>query len=389
MTAHTKIAAATKARFATIEGRVLAHALKPLEFVIERRNTMPILGTVLLAVSGSTLQITGTDLDIQITTNLDLIDAAGNWQICVDARLLGRIARAAGVAEMRIAWVEDRAEITIGDSLRYEIEAILSPDGFPTMPGTRGAEIERFGNGSLAAMLGKVAWCISTEETRYYLNGVAWQRGLSGSRMVATDGHRLALCRYAPEPAERISSVIIPRKTVALVRKFLAGQDVAIHAVVAANQQGDLADDPAKLDLIAGRTTIRTKLIEGTFPDIDRVIPKRHEHQFAVNRQELSAAIDQVTIMTSQLDGRAVRFFPRDGNLAVDVKNHDMGSGSARTATAWPDGAPEFGLNGRYIKELLAHCEGNVIINQIDAGMPFTVTDDDETMTRVIMPMRV
>ena len=119
------------------------------------------------------------------------------------------------------------------------------------------------------------------------------------------------------------------------------------------------------------------------------MIPKRHEHQFAVNRQELSAAIDQVTIMTSQLDGRAVRFFPRDGNLAVDVKNHDMGSGSARTATAWPDGAPEFGLNGRYIKELLAHCEGNVIINQIDAGMPFTVTDDDETMTRVIMPMRV
>lgn len=382
--------------FVSIEGRVLSAALRLHCAIIEKRNSYPILANVRMVVDGASLTVTGTDLDIEATTTLDVINSAGAWQTTVPAHLLGDIARVAGSTEMRIEEMVEgdtdlaRLRIIVGDA-EYQV-ATLSPDSFPEMPGTRGGPIETFTNGRLAAMLDKVSWCISTEEIRYYLNGVCWQIGGLGRRMMATDGHRLAICRYDADAATTKTDRIIPRKTVALLRKFAAGADVTVHSVVKPNEAGELVESQGQIEFAIGATTIRSKLIEGTFPDVDRVIPKpeAQQYKFGLNRDAMLGAIGQAMTIASKRGGKALAFREDDGVLTVRASNPDTGSAKVTLpGSAWPDGAPEFGLNGRYFRETLQNCEGDVTLHQIDAGAPFTVTDEDGTMTRVIMPMRV
>ena len=215
-------------RFVTVEGSALAKAMSVMLSVVERRNTYPILGTVRLAIAGAELRVTGTDLDISVTATLDVIDAGGDWSLCVDARLLAGIARASGVMTMRMSPQDDRLKVAVGDGdAAYEIDAMVA-DNYPTMAGETGDLIERFGNGQLAEILSKVAAFISTEETRYYLNGVAWQITGDSRRMAATDGHRLAICKYQSGVfVAPLQERIIPRKTVNVMRRHLAGADVA------------------------------------------------------------------------------------------------------------------------------------------------------------------
>lgn len=375
-----------------VEGRALRAALSPILRVIERRNTYPILGNVRLTYAGSTFTLTGTDLDIMITTTLDVNDGDGGFNICVDPRILSGIARVAGVDLVRIERVERfadglkptlqaEARVTIGDDTSYTLP-VLDAEAFPSLPGERGGLIERFTNGSLGTMLAKVAPFISNEETRYYLNGVCWEHGPLGKRMMATDGHRLGLCRYAADVDLSRTQMIIPRKTVHLLMALIQGQDVAVYAVAGKEQ--------SQLEIVMGRTTIRTRLIEGTFPDIDRVIPTLDAAPFKLdmNRVEILAALDRVMIMAGRF-GVGVRFFREDDLMTLERKNPDQGDATARTNVTMPAGAPDFGLNGTYIRDLIARSQGNVTLHVKDAGAPFRLTDEDETMTRVCMPMRV
>jgi len=383
------ISPVTIADFVSIEGRVLSRALKPFLFVVERRNTYPILGMIRLSVAGSILTVTGTDLDIEVAATLDVIDAQGEWSICVNPKALAAIARIAGPAALRMEVAGDELRITT-DGAEYTL-APLSADGYPIAPGSRSAEIERFGNGSLAALLGKVDWCVSNEETRYYLNGVAWQRGENGSRLVATDGHRLAMCRYDGAAAADLKC-IIPAKTVTLIRRFCAGVDIAVHRVVRPNEQADLADDPTRLDFVAPGVSIRSKLIEGTFPDVDRVIPKGWQYPFNFSRQDIVSAVTKATafgVSQHSYGGTALHIKPVDGQVTVGTKSPDLGSSTAVVEAGWPKGAPEFGVNARYFREALNHCEGDIVLGVQDAGAPLRISDDDTTMTRILMPMRV
>lgn len=379
----------TIADFVSIEGRVLARALKPFLFVVERRNTYPILGMIRLSVAGSILTITGTDLDIEVASTLDVIDAQGEWAACVNPKALASVARLAGPAPLRIEMAGDDLRITT-DGAEYTL-VCLSADGYPVAPGSRGAEIERFGNGSLAALLGKVDWCVSGEEVRYYLNGVSWQRGENGSRLVATDGHRLAMCRYDGEAAPGLKC-IISSKTVRLIRRFFAGVDMAVYRVVRPNEQADLADDPTRLDFVAPGVSIRSKLIEGTFPDVDRVIPKDQAYRFDFIRQDIMAAVAKATAFgfnNFRYGGTALHIKPVNGQVTVGTKSHDLGSSTAAVEAAWPEGAPEFGVNVRYFLDALNHCEGAIVLGVQDAVAPLRISDDDATMTRILMPMRV
>jgi len=372
-----------------IEGRVLSSALRLHCAIIESGNRFPILSMVRLSVKGSVLTVTGTDLDIEAGTRLDPIDAVGEWAVCVGAKLLARIARIAGPEILLIRPTDDGARISFG-GVTYDLAAI-DQESFPELPGSRGEVIETFGNGSLAALLGKVHWCISKEETRYYLNGVCWQTASFGRRFVATDGHRLAICRYDADDSGPVRSRIIPRKTVQILRQFAAGLDVTAFAVVRANEGGDLAEHPTMIEFGFGQTTLRSKLIDGTYPDVNRVIPQPASQRYRItaNRDALLSAVGKASAVRTPFSGRALRFHPDGDHLAIEMKSPDFGSASVVTDVEWPEGAAEFGLNGGYLADVLNSCRGSVTIRQIDAGAPMTVSDDDDTMTRVIMPMRV
>lgn len=370
-------------KFVTIEGRALKQAMKIISAVIERRNTIPILNTAMLTHSSTGLRITGTDLDLEAHVDLDVIEGSGgDWSACINASTLAGIARVAGTMDIRIERADNdlKASITLGDGAAfYEIETLTETD-FPEVGGTRGDLIEAFTNGMFASTLAKVKWCVSTEETRYYLNGVCWQITKKDRRFVATDGHRMAICKYAKEGGEAITR-IIPRKTVRIVTDHLAGKDVKLFEV----------GQPGRLDIVAPGVTIRTKLIDGTYPDYERVLPMKQNFAFDMKRDEIIAAIDQAVALGRDKT-TAIKFHGVDGRVVIERRNADFGNAKVKTSTAWPDGkeTPQpFAFNSQYLREVTRACQGAISLRMVDQGSPFSIHDEDDTMTRVLMPMRV
>ena len=385
--------------FVVVEAKALARAMKIANAIIEPRNTIPILSTVKLTYGPKGLTVEWTDLDIFVKISVDEIDGRGEFQTCINARYLAAIIAAAGVAPIRIEPTTMKVPRTSAKGMpdgeyeryganiehgyaSYEIETLPASD-FPDLPGDRAGRIERFTNGMFTAMLRKVAFCISTEETRYYLNGVCWQAQPEGMRFAATDGHRLALCRYSTESSGAWSR-IIPRKTVNFLISHLDGLDIDVHQIVKGN-----APDDVTLDFVAAGIEVRSKLIDGTFPDIDRVVPKESTHALKLNREEVLQAIKQAVAVGGQKTGPAIRLHELDGRLHIERKNIEFGTAKIKTSTKWPEGAPSFGVNGRYMTEVIGHCQGAVTLGMTDAGSPFLISDDDKDMTRVVMPMRV
>jgi DNA polymerase-3 subunit beta len=381
--------------FVSVEAKALTKALKIATAIVEPRNTIPILSCIRLAYDKKGLTIEATDLDIYARIGTDEIDGDGTWAICLPARDLAAIAQAAGVAALRIevaatqktdkkaaTYFEHTATIAAGDAT-YEVQG-QDPADYPQIAGERMQRIERFSNGMMVAMLKKVSFCISTEETRYYLNGVNWSAKPGAKRFAATDGHRLALCRYDGNDSEAAFSYIIPRKTVSVLSQFLDGADIEAHSVGSGNTVNDNV-----LDLVAPGIQIRTKLIDGNYPDIDRVVPQAPPFSMAIKRPEILNAIKQATAIGGYRN-EALRFHGVDGRLHIEKKNMDFGTARISTSSPWPaEIADSFGLNCRYITEMVTQCQGEIAMGISGARDPFLITDDDKDMTRVIMPMRV
>lgn len=377
--------------YVVIEGRALKSAMKIMASIVERHNTIPILAYVRVAMSDDGLRITGTNLDIEAVATVDVVEGHGNWSICVGASALAGVGRVAGTSLVRVEPIQEKdgemARVTVADGVAtYDIPT-LPVTGFPELRpiAARGELIETFSNGGFAAMLDKVSWCVSTEETRYYLNGVCWQIGTHGRRMVATDGHRLALCNYTSEAEAGFVSYIIPRKTVGVLTTHLAGRDVKVFGVT--------GNSPL-LDIVSPGLTLRTKLIDGTFPDFERVIPKPDTQKFSfdLRQGEIVSAIKQATAISR--DRRAaIRFAPDGGKLTIGRKDPEFGAATAKTSTAWPvanrDQPEPFGFNSSYLLDIMTRCQGDIIMKMIDHGSPFSIHDADPDMTRVVMPMRV
>lgn len=383
----------------TIEGRTLAAALKLMLKVTERRNTIPILGYVSIAASGSELKIAGTDLDIEISTVIDIIDLTGEFSICLPAHTLFDIADRAGPAPVKMtirreegksprgeSRFTDHVDIDVADGdAKYSIHPLPALD-FPRMslPGKL-APIENFTNGRLAALLEKVSPCVSSEETRYYLNGVCWQWQGGSSLFVATDGHRLATACYgSPDDPDATMSIIIPRKTVGVLMAMTKGKDVAVSRL--AREGGS-----DFLSFTFGRTVIVSKTIDGTFPDWRRVVPTANEYVLEFDRERALAALDRVAMMSSER-GRAVRVrADNDGTAHLSVNSPDHGEASAKTFAPWPKktNTTEFGFNASYFRQVIGKGPGSFRLRFADAGSPFLIEDNDTEMTRVLMPMRV
>lgn len=380
--------------FVSVEAKVLAKAMKLATAISEPRCTIPILGTVRLNYGSKGLNIEATDLDLTSRIDVDEIDGEGSWSICIDARQLASIASAAGVAPLRIQPAPEQtiepdnkavrqacATITAGEAA-YEIQT-LPADDFPDFVGDRMQRIERFTNGHFVAMLKKVYFCISTEETRYYLNGVNWSAKPQGKRFAATDGHRLALCRYAGNDNDADFSYIIPRKTVHILCQFFDGADIEIFSV----GKGNVISETV-LDIHASGVQLRTKLIDGNFPDIDRVIPGQHTHKLEIRRDEILNAIHQATAIGGWR-GDAIRLHGAEGRLNIERKNVDVGTAKVATSSGWPEDCAAVGVNNRYFKEMIKSCQGDIELRMAEPGAPLTLSDGDTEMTRVLMPMRV
>lgn len=373
----------------TIGREALLPALALAVRVVERRTTIPVLSNVLIRAGDGRLTITGTDLDAEIAVSRKCA-IEGAAEVTLPANNLHDIVRKLPEGcEVKLAG-------DTGDGM-WTISAGRSRFRLPFLPASDFHELSagEFACGfdieaaTLKTMLETVRFAISTEETRYYLNGIHWHEdevdGAAKLIAVATDGHRLAKSVLPlPDGAAGLPSIIIPRKTVELVLKMLPEKGPV---------RVDVSD--VKLRLTMGGeesgVTLVSKLIDGTFPDYKRVVPGGNPNRYTVTRAPLADAIDRVlTVSTGK--GNAVKYaFAGDG-LTVTAHSPDAGSAEDQIEIAGVEGDPvEIGFNGKYCLDLLAAAGGDAVIFELgDAGAPALVrpAQGGDTLF-VLMPMRI
>lgn len=367
----------------TLPRETLAPALAALSRVVERRNTIPILSNILVTAKDGRLTLRATDLDIQAETSLPC-EVAEAGAVTLPAHTLSDIVRKLP-AEAQIT-LEGKGEgmVLRSGRSRFTLQTLPESD-FPDI--TVGEFSCRFQlpAASLARIIEEVSFAISTEETRYYLNGIYWHcRQADGASLltaVATDSHRLSRVEMpAPEGAAAMPGVIVPRKTVAELARM------------AKDAEGDLTIElsPVKIRVTAGAATLTSKLIDGTFPDYQRVIPQTNDKLATIDRETFKNAVDRVSTISSER-GRAVKLGLSDAGLTLSVSNPDSGSATEELEPDY-DGAPiEIGFNARYLLDVLGILGGDTITMKLaEPGAPavFQRTAGTDLLI-VLMPMRV
>ena len=370
-----------------IERSNLLKSLSHVHRVVERRNTIPILSNVLLKTEGDGLRLKATDLDLEIT---ETAAAKGEQEgaTTVPAHLLYDIVRKLpDGAEVKLATSEDGGQMTISSGRsNFRLQCLPESD-FPDI--TAGTLTHSFtiGAADLARLIERTQFAISTEETRYYLNGIFLHTIESDGdlrlRAVATDGHRLARAdREAPAGSEGMPGIIIPRKTVGELQKLLGdcGDDDQVKV--------ELSD--SKIRVTVGPVVMTSKLIDGTFPDYQRVIPQNNDKALTLDRQSFSAAVDRVSTISSER-GRAVKLAVSDSQLVLTVNSPDSGVATEELAVEYDSDDIEIGFNARYLLDITGQLSGeNAVFMLADPGSPTLIRDggDDQTLY-VLMPMRV
>ncbi|MGX9116601.1 MAG: DNA polymerase III subunit beta [Mesorhizobium sp.] len=368
-----------------LERSNLLKSLNHVHRVVERRNTIPILSNVLLSAEGATLEMKATDLDLEVTEATPAKVERGG-ATTVPAHLLYDIVRKlADGAEVMLKTDEDGNAMTVTSGRSSFRLQCLPQSDFPALSAGSFSHIFRLDSVALKGLIEKTQFAISTEETRYYLNGIYLHThdadGKLKLRSVATDGHRLARAEIdAPAGSEGMPGIIIPRKTVSELQKLVDDPDVAVTT--------ELSD--TKIRFTIGSVVLTSKLIDGTFPDYQRVIPTGNDKKLIIDRQSFAAAVDRVSTISSER-GRAVKLSIGEGQVTLAVNNPDSGSATEELAADYSSDAIEIGFNAKYLLDVAAQLTGTEAKFMLaDAGSPTLIHDmADETTLYVLMPMRV
>lgn len=369
----------------TVERAALLKSLGHVHRVVERRNTIPILSNVMLRAENGQLQLKATDLDLEVTESI-LANLEAPGATTVPAHVLYDIVRKlpdGAQVSLDSSSESGQLELKAGRS-RFILQSLPDSD-FPDL--AAGEMPHRF---SLKAsdfkrLIDKTQFAISTEETRYYLNGIylhAMETDAGPTlRAVATDGHRLARVEVAcPTGAVGMPGIIVPRKAVAEIQKLLDGLDADISVELS----------PTKIRVTAGAVVLTSKLIDGTFPDYQRVIPAANDKRLTVERAQFAEAVDRVSTISSER-GRAVKLSLLEGRLTLSVTNPDSGSAVEEIEVDYDSTPLDVGFNARYLLDITAQLDGDTALFRLaDPGSPTLIQDrEGASALYVLMPMRV
>jgi DNA polymerase III subunit beta len=369
----------------TIERANLLKSLNHVHRVVERRNTIPILSNVLLRADGASLEMKATDLDLEINESTPAMVERGG-ATTVPAHLLYDIVRKlpdGGEVNLSVNADNTSMSVTSGRS-NFRLQCLPQSD-FPEL--TSGTFTHTFSipAAQLKGLIDKTQFAISNEETRYYLNGIYLHAidvgGTMKIRAVATDGHRLARAEYdAPSGSEGMPGIIVPRKTVSEIQKLIEDPEASVNV--------ELSD--AKIRLTIGSVVLTSKLIDGTFPDYQRVIPTGNDKKLTIDRQSFAQAVDRVSTISSER-GRAVKLAVSADGVVLTVNNPDSGSATEEVAGNYDSEQVDIGFNAKYLLDITSQLSGtDAIFMLADSGSPTLIRDSaDENALYVLMPMRV
>ncbi|MFS2316311.1 DNA polymerase III subunit beta [Maricaulis sp. D1M11] len=369
----------------TLERATLLKALGHVQAVVERRNTIPILSNVLISASAEGASFAATDLDIEILETTDAT-CEGEGLVTAPAHTLYEICRKlpdGADVTLEINGGDPRLTLSAGRS-NFSLPS-LPPGDFPVMP-TEDLE-HRFSleASELARLIDKTRFAISTEETRFYLNGIhlhaADTDGRKTLRAVATDGVRLALSEMdLPPGADGMPGVIIPRKTVQEVRRLIEDADEQIEVSVS----------EGKIRFRLGQAVLTSKLIDGSFPDYERVIPRGNTRTMSVENKRFAEAVDRVATISVE-KSRSVKLALATDTLTLTVNNPESGQAEEELAVSYSDEGFAIGFNARYMLDVASQIEGDEArFHFADSASPALVTDSgDADSLYVLMPLRV
>jgi len=370
---------------ATIERATLLKCLSHVQSVVERRNTIPILSNVLIeASSAGAVKVMATDLDLQVVETMRAVSVDSPGAITVSAHLLFDIARKLpDGSQVSLEAADNRMTVKAGRS-RFSLPT-LPRDDFPVIvEGDLPTSFE-LPAATLAELIDRTRFAISTEETRYYLNGIFFHVTDDELRAAATDGHRLA--RYTlqrPDGAEGMPDVIVPRKCVAELRKLLE-ESLDTNVLI------DLSASKVRFTLGGENGVVLTsKLIDGTFPDYSRVIPTGNDKLLRLDPKGFFEGVDRVATIATEKT-RAVKIALETDKVTLSVTSPDNGTAAEELPADFKAEGFEIGFNANYLKDILSQIDGDTVeLHLADAGAPTLIRKDEKAPSLyVLMPMRV
>ncbi len=367
----------------TIERNALLKALGHVQSVVEKRNTIPILSNVQIEAGDGQLSLTATDLDLAIVEQT-AADIAQDGATTVPAHTLHDIVRKLPDGA-QVGFSLDDRRLTLDSGRSRFTLACLPKEDFPVM--SAGDMPHRFQvpAADLKRLIDKTRFAISTEETRYYLNGIYLHVAEAPDgqvlRAVATDGHRLARVEIpVPNGAVGMPGIIVPRKTVAELRKLIDEVDGEVG----------IALSDTKIRFNFDHAVLTSKLIDGTFPDYSRVIPEGNDRLLKIRCGDFARAVDRVSTISSD-KSRSVKLALAEDRIVLSVTSPENGTATEELAASYGSEDLEIGFNSRYLLDILDQVQGDEVEARLaDAASPTILQDgSDDRALYVLMPMRV
>ncbi|HEU0285049.1 MAG TPA: DNA polymerase III subunit beta [Sphingomicrobium sp.] len=365
---------------ATIERATLLKSLSHVQSVVERRNTIPILSNVLIeARDDGSIRLMATDLDLQVDESVPAnVGTAGATTVSAHT-LFDIVRKLPEGSQVELNAAEGKMQLTAGRA-RFNL-ATLPRDDFPVI--AEGDLPTRFElpAATLRQIIDKTRFAISTEETRYYLMGIFLHIADDQLKAAATDGHRLARVTVAkPDGADGMPDVIVPRKCVAELRKLLEELEGTV----------EVSMSPTKIRFGLGSAVLTSKLIDGTFPDYNRVIPTANDKLLKLDPKSFAQGVDRVSTIASEKT-RAVKMNVDRDKVTLSVTSPESGTATEELAADYGSDGLEIGFNARYLLDILGEIDGDTVeVHLADAAAPTLLRENDKSPALyVLMPMRV
>lgn len=355
--------------------------LKPVQAVmgvVERRQTMPILSNVLLTAEGGELRVTGTDLEVELVSSIPL-DASQDGEVTVPGRKLLDILKALpDEAAMEVSQEKDRLVIRSGKS-RFTLSTLPATE-FPLVEDINPQKRFELGQSTLKTLLDRTAFSMAQQDVRYYLNGLLIELRGDVLRGVATDGHRLALYDVAAETGDSRLQVIVPRKGVLELQRLLGDADGDVAVEIGSNH----------IRLETGGLRFTSKLIDGRFPDYERVIPQGGDKEIVADRQSLREALARTAILSNE-KYRGIRLTLAPGTLSLQAHNPEQEEAEEELELDYNGGELEIGFNVTYLMDALGAVQGeSVKLGLADSNSSCLIEEPGNPSARyVVMPMRL
>lgn len=364
----------------TIQREALLKPLQLVAGVVERRQTLPVLSNVLLVVDDQQLSLTGTDLEVELVGRVQLEEPAESGEITVPARKLMDICKSLPNDTLVDIRLDDQKLVVKAGRSRFTLSTLPAND-FPTVEEGPGSFTFNLNQSKLRRLIERTSFAMAQQDVRYYLNGMLLEVQTGILRSVATDGHRLALCSMdADIPQVDRHQVIVPRKGILELARLLTEQDGIVSIVLGQHH----------IRATTGEFTFTSKLVDGKFPDYERVLPKGGDKVVIGDRQALREAFSRTAILSNE-KYRGIRLHLAAGQLKIQANNPEQEEAEEEIGVDYNGSSLEIGFNVSYLLDVLGVMsteQVRLVLSDSNSSALLHESDNDDS-SYVVMPMRL